>query len=219
MSRKDKEGMSKRREKTIRLNRFGNALTYERANGKSLKNISVSHGDHTLYVYIAFTDDTEVAVHFNTLPVADVTLCGYVHGDLALDFARSGPTVLPELACLHGDRIQPPPKERKLKKRTGCIGKGSPTVIVENGGAAFSFDWELVQPEVTRFTRIYGFVLLGDVIERASGEDYYRCGFLAGLPFTLRGEFPLDCRRDVCLSWPLRTAPAPQSSPRFLPRG
>jgi hypothetical protein len=118
MSRKDKEGMSKRREKTIRLNRFGNTLTYDGANGKTVKNISVSHGDHTLYVYIAFTDDTEVAVHFNTLPVADVTLCRDVNGDLE-PIARSGPTVLPELAYLHWDRIQPPPKERKLKKRTG----------------------------------------------------------------------------------------------------
>jgi len=27
--------------------------------------------------------------------------------------------VLPELAYLHWDQIQPPPKERKLKKRTG----------------------------------------------------------------------------------------------------
>jgi pimeloyl-ACP methyl ester carboxylesterase len=27
-------------------------------------------------------------------------------------------------------------------------------VVVENGGAAFSFDWALVQPEVARFTRI-----------------------------------------------------------------
>jgi pimeloyl-ACP methyl ester carboxylesterase len=27
-------------------------------------------------------------------------------------------------------------------------------VIVENGGAAFSFDWELVQPQVAQFTRI-----------------------------------------------------------------
>ena len=84
MSRNDKEGMSKRREKTIRLNRFGNTLTYDGANGKTVKNISVSQGDHTLYVYIAFTDDTEVAVHFNALPVADVTLCGDVHGDLEL---------------------------------------------------------------------------------------------------------------------------------------
>jgi pimeloyl-ACP methyl ester carboxylesterase len=35
-----------------------------------------------------------------------------------------------------------------------CTGNSAPTVIVENGGAAFSFDWELVQPEVARLTRI-----------------------------------------------------------------
>lgn len=35
-----------------------------------------------------------------------------------------------------------------------CTGTGTPTVIVENGGAVFSFDWELVQPQVARFTRI-----------------------------------------------------------------
>jgi pimeloyl-ACP methyl ester carboxylesterase len=35
-----------------------------------------------------------------------------------------------------------------------CTGAGSPTVVVENGGAEFSFDWELVQPQVARFTRI-----------------------------------------------------------------
>ena len=35
-----------------------------------------------------------------------------------------------------------------------CTGDGSPTVIVENGGAAFSFDWELVQQQVAQFTRI-----------------------------------------------------------------
>ena len=35
-----------------------------------------------------------------------------------------------------------------------CTGTGSPTVVVENGGAAFSFDWALVQAEVARFTRI-----------------------------------------------------------------
>jgi len=35
-----------------------------------------------------------------------------------------------------------------------CTGNGSPSVVVENGGAAFSFDWELVQAKVARFTRI-----------------------------------------------------------------
>jgi pimeloyl-ACP methyl ester carboxylesterase len=35
-----------------------------------------------------------------------------------------------------------------------CIGKGSPTVVVENGLGDFSFDWILVQREVEKFTRI-----------------------------------------------------------------
>src|SRR6476620_10663245 len=35
-----------------------------------------------------------------------------------------------------------------------CVGDGSPTVVVENGGGAFSVDWALVQPEVARTTRI-----------------------------------------------------------------
>jgi len=35
-----------------------------------------------------------------------------------------------------------------------CIGSGSPTVVVEDGSGAFSLDWALVQPGVSRFTRI-----------------------------------------------------------------
>jgi pimeloyl-ACP methyl ester carboxylesterase len=34
------------------------------------------------------------------------------------------------------------------------MGKGSPTVVVENGLGDFSFDWSLVQTRVARFTRI-----------------------------------------------------------------
>jgi len=53
----------------------------------------------------------------------------------------------------------PPPTGQMVdiggrKLHIHCSGKGAPTVIVENGGAAFSFDWELVQPEVARLTRI-----------------------------------------------------------------
>ncbi len=40
------------------------------------------------------------------------------------------------------------------KLHINCTGAGSPTVVVENGGAAFSFDWALVQSQVARFTRI-----------------------------------------------------------------
>jgi hypothetical protein len=34
-----------------------------------------------------------------------------------------------------------------------CTGKGSPTVVVENGLGDFSFDWMLVQSKVSAFTR------------------------------------------------------------------
>ena len=35
-----------------------------------------------------------------------------------------------------------------------CRGNAQPTVIIENGGGAFSVDWALVQPAVSEFTRI-----------------------------------------------------------------
>lgn len=35
-----------------------------------------------------------------------------------------------------------------------CSGKGTPTVVVENGLGDFSFDWALVQTRVEKFTRI-----------------------------------------------------------------
>jgi pimeloyl-ACP methyl ester carboxylesterase len=35
-----------------------------------------------------------------------------------------------------------------------CVGKGSPTVVVENGLGDFSFDWSLVQSRVSVFIRI-----------------------------------------------------------------
>ncbi len=35
-----------------------------------------------------------------------------------------------------------------------CTGRGTPTVVVENGLGDFSFDWILVQNRVSRFTRI-----------------------------------------------------------------
>lgn len=40
------------------------------------------------------------------------------------------------------------------KLHVNCTGKGSPTVVVENGLGDFSFDWILVQTKVAVFTRI-----------------------------------------------------------------
>jgi pimeloyl-ACP methyl ester carboxylesterase len=34
-----------------------------------------------------------------------------------------------------------------------CTGQGSPTVVFENGSADFSFVWDFVQPDVSKFTR------------------------------------------------------------------
>jgi pimeloyl-ACP methyl ester carboxylesterase len=35
-----------------------------------------------------------------------------------------------------------------------CTGKGTPTVVIENGFEEYSFDWILVQSEVEKFTRV-----------------------------------------------------------------
>jgi pimeloyl-ACP methyl ester carboxylesterase len=40
------------------------------------------------------------------------------------------------------------------KLHLNCSGKGSPTVILVAGGAAFSIDWALVQPKVAESTRV-----------------------------------------------------------------
>ena len=55
----------------------------------------------------------------------------------------SEPKPLGKLVDLGGHRLH-----------VNCTGKGSPTVVVENGLGDFSFDWILVQSRVSRFTRI-----------------------------------------------------------------
>ena len=55
--------------------------------------------------------------------------------------------------------IAPAPLGRLLdiggrKLHTHCSGKGSPTVIVENGSSGFSIDWFFVQAKVAHFTRV-----------------------------------------------------------------
>jgi hypothetical protein len=35
-----------------------------------------------------------------------------------------------------------------------CTGTGSPTVVIENGLGDFSFDWILVQTQVSKFARV-----------------------------------------------------------------
>jgi pimeloyl-ACP methyl ester carboxylesterase len=40
------------------------------------------------------------------------------------------------------------------KLHLNCQGKGSPTIILVAGGSAFSIDWDLVQPDVSKLTRV-----------------------------------------------------------------
>jgi pimeloyl-ACP methyl ester carboxylesterase len=57
--------------------------------------------------------------------------------------ASPAPTPLGRLVSVDGHQMH-----------INCTGKGSPTVILEAGTGAFSFDWSLVQPEVAKFTRV-----------------------------------------------------------------
>jgi len=57
--------------------------------------------------------------------------------------AGSTPAVPGKLVDLGGHRLH-----------VNCVGKGTPTVVVENGLGDFSFDWILVQRKVATFTRI-----------------------------------------------------------------
>lgn len=61
----------------------------------------------------------------------------------AQSLAPSNPPPLGNLVDIGGRRLH-----------LNCTGSGSPTVVVENGSGAFSIDWALVQPAVSKFTRI-----------------------------------------------------------------
>jgi pimeloyl-ACP methyl ester carboxylesterase len=58
-------------------------------------------------------------------------------------FAQSQPNAPGKLVDLGGHHLH-----------VNCTGKGSPTVVVENGFGDFSFDWMLVQSQVSPFTRV-----------------------------------------------------------------
>src|SRR6476469_5307271 len=55
----------------------------------------------------------------------------------------AAPEPLGKLVDLGGHRLH-----------VNCTGKGSPTVVFENGLGDYSIDWALVQPQVSSFTRV-----------------------------------------------------------------
>ena len=77
-----------------------------------------------------------------------------------VDASQTGPTV-----------NKPPPPPGKLVdvggwrlhlNCTGNIKAGRPTVVLESGSGDFSFDWSLVQPGISRFTRVCSYDRAGN---------------------------------------------------------
>lgn len=68
-------------------------------------------------------------------------------------------TTLPRRANAQDSTAAPPPIGQLVdiggrRLHLNCTGRGSPTVVVENGSSSFSIEWALVQPAVSAFTRI-----------------------------------------------------------------
>ena len=58
--------------------------------------------------------------------------------------------------ALDEQRYQPPGQLIEVNgsvMHLSCAGEGSPTVVMESGGAAWSLDWSRVQPEIAKLTR------------------------------------------------------------------
>jgi pimeloyl-ACP methyl ester carboxylesterase len=77
------------------------------------------------------------------------------------------------------------------KLHINATGKGSPTVVLIAGAGDFSFDWSLVQPEVSRFARVASYDRAGMAwsdlgpTPRTMAQDAYELHLLlmkAGLP-------------------------------------
>ena len=95
-------------------------------------------------------------------------MCQPIHSNsimLARQVRRLFPIILMAacaitLAAQTSAQLVPPTPPGRLidigsrRLHLNCTGKGSPTVVVENGDGAFSLDWALVQPGVSKFNRI-----------------------------------------------------------------
>jgi pimeloyl-ACP methyl ester carboxylesterase len=76
---------------------------------------------------------------------------------LVRHLCAAGLILAPVFTAAQTSSPKPPGKLVDLgghKLHVSCSGHGSPTVVVENGLGDFSFDWTLVQSQVSRFTRI-----------------------------------------------------------------
>lgn len=68
-------------------------------------------------------------------------------------------TTIYEAVATANERARFPPPGRLVdvggyRLHLRCDGRGSPTVVLESGGGMTSNEWELVQPEIAKFTRV-----------------------------------------------------------------
>ena len=110
--------MKKVRKQAIHFDRRGGVLVYRGAFGKTVDHIRLSHGDHTIFIVVAFTDRTEWSVTLNSIPVAAVSLYAPNGGDLGdlEPLAESGYILLPESGHIQWSQIKQPPQQRKTRK-------------------------------------------------------------------------------------------------------
>ena len=84
-----------------------------------------------------------ISSQFNTTAIQCLCAATLALGLAVSAMAASAPPAPGTFVDLGGHRLH-----------VNCTGKGSPTVLVENGFGDFSFDWTLVQTRVSQFTRI-----------------------------------------------------------------
>lgn len=73
--------------------------------------------------------------------------------------------ILSSVLSANGQQGIPPPGKLVdiggYRLHLNCTGKGGPTVVLIPGAGDFSFDWDLVQPGVSGFTRVCSYDLAG----------------------------------------------------------
>ena len=92
-------------------------------------------------------------------------ICSCLAGLFSLGISEPSPIPPGRLIDIGGRRLH-----------LNCTGNGSPVVVAESGLGAFSTDWALVQPEVSKFTTFLQLRPSGICVERQRPDIRYGRG-------------------------------------------
>jgi len=107
--------------------------------------------------------------------------------------------VLLSSSAIGQQTVHPPGKLLDLggyRLHLNCTGKGEPAVVLIPGGGDFSFDWSLVQPGASRFTRVCSYDFAGSAwsdpgpVPRTMRQDAYELHALLKAA-SIRGPYVL----------------------------